>query len=462
MNKSVLIAVLAVLFPAVVLAQVGNPGAIAPLPNAAEKKARLIQTWQNQINLPYANQLGKANGAGVLVGMADTGGDTGNSMLRGQVVLAYNVFDRSGSVADTVGHGTHVAGLIAGSDASGSNYQGVAMGAKLAVAKVFDGAGAGSTTRVDQGINWLVNTAKASIVNLSLGGASAANATALRNGVAQGVLFTIAAGNEGAASVSWPARYAAQAWANNQIIVVGAVDGANRLAAFSNHGADTAVWYVVAPGVAVVSSYLNNQTASMSGTSMAAPIVAGQAALIKSNWRFLAASQISQIIFKTATHLGAGSDAKPDPVYGWGLINVARSMGPVGGLLASTANKTVGLAGAVMVSGTGAIGSKSLTLIGLDQFGRGFDVDVVTLSACRSLSTVAAVAAVAAAAAAARSPRAAVARGAAAGEEVEAWIFAGEVGLERDLRGHTGGLHPHRDGDVVAEVLQDLGPGRTH
>ncbi|MES2149071.1 MAG: S8 family serine peptidase [Pseudomonadota bacterium] len=375
MNKSLLIAALAAACPAGAMAAT-DPGALAPLPTATEKKARLVQTWQNQINLPYANQLGKANGSGVLVGIADTGAEISNAMLRGQVVKSYNVFDASTSVPDTVGHGTHVAGLVAGTTANGATYQGVAMGAKLAIAKVFDGSGSTSSTRIDQGINWLVNTAKAPIISLSLGGSSPANLLALRDGVAKGVLFTIAAGNDGKASVSWPAHYASQAWANNQIIVVGAVDANNKLASFSNYGADTAAWYVVAPGVNVASSYLGNQAAYMSGTSMATPIVAGQAALIKSNWSFLGASTISQIIFKTATHLGKGTDTAPDPVYGWGLINVARSMGPVGALLSATAGKPVALGSALMVSSVGTFSTKSLGFIGVDQFGRGFDVDV--------------------------------------------------------------------------------------
>ena len=372
MKKSLLVLSLASAFPAWAVADVS----LAPLPGAAERQSRSYQPWLNQVNLPYANQLGPSNGSGVVVGIADTGVDAAHVELRGQVVMSYDVFDGSSKVTDSMGHGIHVAGLLAGTTANGAPFQGVAVGAALAVAKVFDATGTTSTVNTDKGINWLVNTARAPIISLSIGGASAGNAAALQNGVAKGVLFAIAAGNDGHASVSWPAHFASQAWANNQIIVVGAVDANNKLAAFSNSGADTAAWFVVAPGVALLSSYSGGGYAALSGTSMATPIVAGQAALIKSNWNFLGASQISQIIFRTATRLGSATDARPDPVYGWGLIDIGRSLGPVGNLMAVAGNATFALAGAGMRAGTGVFRTRSLLMMGVDSFGRGFSVDL--------------------------------------------------------------------------------------
>ena len=388
MNKSLLVLSLASVFPAwagaqaladgaaVVVVSAVNPGASTPLPTTAEKKSRSYQPWLNQINLPYANQLGTSNGSGVVVGVADSGVQAGHVELKSQIVKSYNVFDGSANVLDSVGHGTHVAGLVAGATANGALLQGVAVGAKLAIAKVFNDSGTTTTDRIDAGINWLVNTAKVPIISLSLGGNTASSPTAYKNGVSKGVLFTIAAGNDGASSVSWPAHFANQTWANNQIIVVGAVDANNKLASFSNYGADTAAWFVVAPGVAIASSYIGSGYAYMSGTSMATPIVAGQAALITRTWNFLAANQISQIIFKTATRLGAATDTKPDPVYGWGLINIGRSMSPIGNIQAVAGKTTVALASASMLAGTGVISTKSLWMVGTDSFGRGFSVDI--------------------------------------------------------------------------------------
>jgi hypothetical protein len=370
MNKVLAVALWLAAWPGSAVAQLVAPAA------TGENGARRLQAWQDQIALPIAAQLGQADGRGVLVGIADTGAELSHAELRGQIAATYNAFDGSNDVTDALGHGTRVAGLIVGTRAGGSPYDGVASGARLAVAKIFSASGATSGERIDQGLEWLVAGAHAQIISLSIGGASATNPAVLRIGVAKGVLFAIAAGNEGRASVDWPARYASAAWANNQIIVVGAVDAANRLAPFSNHGADTAAWFVVAPGVDIVSSALGNGAAGMSGTSIATPIVAGQAALIKSAWPFLAAGQVSQIIFQSATRLGAGTDSKPDPVYGWGLINVARSMGPIGALIGAAGNRTVSLGSATMLGAIGNVSTHSLAMVGVDLFGRGFDVDL--------------------------------------------------------------------------------------
>jgi hypothetical protein len=376
MNKSALVLAVAAAMPVLARAAGPDPISVTPRPTAAETRARQYQPWLNQINQPYANQLGAFNGKGVLIGVADTGAEISHVELKGQIVKAYNVFDGSSNISDGVGHGTHVAGLLAGTLANGAAMQGVAPGAQLAMAKVFSSSGSTTSDRIDAGINWLVNTAKAPIVSLSLGGSSAGNTAAIRNGVAKGSLFVIAAGNDDKNAVSWPARFASQSWANNQIIVVGAVDASNRLASFSNYGIDTARWFVVAPGVGINSSYLGGRYAGMSGTSMATPMVAGQAALIKSEWGFLGASQISQIIFKTATRLGKGTDTTPDPVYGWGLVNVAKSLSPIGNLQAVSGGKLLVLNGATMVSSVGVASATPIKVTGLDDFGRGYTVDL--------------------------------------------------------------------------------------
>lgn len=346
-----------------------------PIVTKKELIARSYQTWLNQVNVPYLNQLGAINGKNVTVGVADTGVQANHPELLGKIVASYNVFDRTSNVNDTLGHGTHVAGLIAGSLNNGL-LEGVAPGANIAMAKVFNNSGSTTYDKIELGINWLANTAKTPIISLSLGGQQQMPSDALKNAVNKGVLFTIAAGNDGNNQVSWPARYASATWANNQIIVVGAVDANNRLASFSNYSRDTANWFVVAPGVNVASSYIGSQYAYMSGTSMATPIVAGQAALIKNNWNFLSANTIAQIIFRTASRLGKGTDSTPDPIYGWGLINVQKSLSYVGAVSAVVAGANISLNKASLTSGVGAAGTRSLSMMGTDIFGRGYNVDL--------------------------------------------------------------------------------------
>ena len=255
-------------------------------PTAAEARARSYQTFLNQVNKPYANQLGSGNGSGVVVGVVDSGVQVSHPELRGQVIATYNAFNGGTDVTDQMGHGTHVSGLVAGSLANGSLLEGVAPGAKLVVAKVFTTGGSDSLT-IGRGIDWAVNVQKAPIVTLSLGSNAAAMQTNIQNAVNKGVLITAALGNDGRASGSWPAAYAKQTWAKGQIIAVGALDANNKRASFSNYDATLANWTVFAPGVNIASSYSTpaqpGSYVYMSGTSMATPIVAGQAALMRSS-----------------------------------------------------------------------------------------------------------------------------------------------------------------------------------
>jgi subtilisin family serine protease len=233
-----------------------------------------------QLGRPYANQLGTGNGAGVTVGVVDSGLQLTHPTLKGQVLATYNAFTGSTDVTDQMGHGTHVSGLIAGSLANGSLTEGVAPGAKLVMAKVFQTGSTDSLT-IQRGIDWVVNTQKAPILSLSLGSSVLSLQAPIQNAVAKGALITAALGNDGKTNAaSWPAEFAKASWAKGQIIAVGAVDAANQRASFSNVDPTLANWTVYAPGVNVASSYsvptMQNAYVYMSGTSMATPIVAGQ------------------------------------------------------------------------------------------------------------------------------------------------------------------------------------------
>ena len=359
-------------------------------PTSAETRARIYQPWLNQINKPYANQLGSGNGTGVLIGVVDSGVQADHPELRGRIQASYNAFNGGTLVNDQMGHGTHVAGILAGSLSNGALLEGVAPGAKLAVAKVF-ATGSSSTLFIGRGIDWAVNVQKAPILSLSLGSSSASMQGNLQNAVNKGTLVTAALGNEGKASGSWPAKFARETWAKGQIIAVGALDANNRRASFSNYDATLANWTVFAPGVNVASSYTSpstpNSYANMSGTSMATPMVAGQAALIKSNWNFLAAPDLAQIIFQSSTRLcsdnvGAAvckTRTAADAMYGWGLINVGASLQPIGGLnLTSKTGRSISFANASLASAKSGkvVGLPALTSMAVDKFNRGFVVHV--------------------------------------------------------------------------------------
>lgn len=339
---------------------------------------RRTSTVIGRINADDAYSHGIA-GKGVTIAVLDSGIAAGHREFGGAGKLAqgFNAITGGTDVSDRFGHGTHVAG-IAGAARDGRGMFGVAWEATLLPVKVLSDSGNGSVAALDRGLRYALG--KAAIANISLGAGGSYPPAALQEAVRGGLLIVAAAGNNGAANPGWPARFAKEAWANNQIIAVGAVDGANRIAAFSNRAGDSAAWFLVAPGTGILSSYPADQYAAMSGTSMAAPAVSGAAALIKQRWPALRADQIATILFVTATDLGAPGI---DPVYGRGLLNVRKALQPVGALTTTTVNgRAVNvLAGSTQVSAATSklwalAAAGQLHVIGLDGFQRDFRVDL--------------------------------------------------------------------------------------
>jgi subtilisin family serine protease len=256
-----------------------------------------------QIGAPKAWAAGY-DGKGVKIAVLDTGVDATHPDLKGQVIGAKN-FTTSPDTTDKVGHGTHVASIAAGTGAkSGGKYKGVAPGAKIINGKVLDDGGYGSDSEVLAGIEWAAAEG-ADVVNMSLGGGDTPAIDPLEAAVnklseEKGILFAIAAGNEGdfgEQTIGSPGSAAAA-------LTVGAVDDKDVLADFSSRGPgmDGALKPdVTAPGVDITAaSAPGNQIAAevgekpagymtISGTSMATPHVAGAAALLKQQhpeWKY--------------------------------------------------------------------------------------------------------------------------------------------------------------------------------
>jgi subtilisin family serine protease len=207
-------------------------------------------------------------GAGVTAYVIDTGIRITHKDFGGRAGYGWDFVGDDKSAGDGNGHGTHVAATIAG-----TTY-GVAKKAKVVSVRVLDNAGAGTTAQVIAGIDWVTRHAhKPAVANLSLGGyANAQLDAAVRNSIASGVTYSVAAGNDGLpAGLYSPARV-------KEALTVGASDQADARASFSNFGA---VLDLFAPGVAITSASYTSDTgkATFSGTSMASPHVAGAAAL---------------------------------------------------------------------------------------------------------------------------------------------------------------------------------------
>jgi aqualysin 1 len=210
-----------------------------------------------------------ASGAGVTAYVIDTGIRFSHSQFAGRAVSGFDSVD-GGSADDCNGHGTHVAGTI-----GGSTY-GVAKSVRLVAVRVLSCSGSGTTSGVISGVNWVTSNHQAgqpAVANMSLGGGvSTALDTAVRNSIADGVSYAIAAGNSGAnACNASPARV-------SQAMTIGATDSSDRRASFSNVGS-CVDWF--APGVSITSAWWTSTTATntISGTSMATPHTAGVAAL---------------------------------------------------------------------------------------------------------------------------------------------------------------------------------------
>ena len=316
-----------------------------------------------------------STGAGVVVGVVDSGINSANPDLSGQVLTVPKTNFIGGASTDTRdlnGHGTHVAGIIAAA-ANGSGVVGVAPAAKLVAVRVASANGRVSASALGQGIRRAAELAP--IINVSIGGASCC-LNDIKYAVTRGTLLVAAAGNNGSQAPVWPARYAKEQWANGQIIVVGAVDQSNRIASWSNRAGDTQNYFLVAPGQWILSTK-DTSLVYMSGTSMAAPQVAGAAALVKSKWTFLRANQIAEILLRSATDLGAPGT---DPVYGRGLLNIEQALKPIGGTYIFNANGQLMPAASAQIFPAAAYATATkntkVQSIEVDEFGRDFAVDL--------------------------------------------------------------------------------------
>jgi hypothetical protein len=220
--------------------------------------------------------------------------------------FAYN----DNNPSDINGHGTHVAGTIAAEN-NGFGQTGVAYNAKIMPVKVLSDTGSGSFSNVARGIRYAADNG-ADVINLSLGGSTGSFELldALRYANNRGVSIVMAAGNSRGATPNFPAGYAGELG-----LAVGAVDINGTLASFSNMAGSTVIDYVTAPGVSIYSLSPNNSYRSLSGTSMAAPHVAGSVALLLSYRPDLAPAQIEALLTSTtkpdANALIAGSTQAP-------------------------------------------------------------------------------------------------------------------------------------------------------
>ncbi len=274
-------------------------------------------------------------GTGIKVAVIDTGINYLHEDLQLNYESGYDFVNHDDDPFDDNGHGSHCAGIIAAQD-NAINVVGVAPEAKLFALKVLNAQGNGYTSDIIAAIQWSIDN-DMDIVSMSFG--SSTPSTPLQQvcstAFASGIVLVAAAGNNGAAwsgtNILYPARYA-------EVIAVGATNENNVRASFSNTGPELDI---MAPGVNIYSTYIdvtndgkNQDSWLMSGTSMAAPHIAGTAALILNSgtttelaWKnygytdgngVWSNQEVTNVLINTADDLGT---IGKDNYYGYGIVD---------------------------------------------------------------------------------------------------------------------------------------------
>ena len=242
-------------------------------------------------------------GAGVHAYVLDTGLRATHVQFAGRVGNGYtSILDGNGT-SDCHGHGTHVSGTI------GGTTHGVAKNAVVHPVRVLNGSGSGTTSGVVAGVDWVTqNRQTPAVANMSLGGgASSSLDQAVANSIAAGISYAVSAGNSSADACNYsPAR-------TPTALTVGATTSADARASYSNFGTCLDLF---APGSSVTSAYYTSDTATatMSGTSMASPHVAGAAALYLETTPTATPAAVAQAIFAQATldHVSGAGTGSPN------------------------------------------------------------------------------------------------------------------------------------------------------
>jgi len=265
-------------------------------------------------------------GSGIDVAIVDTGIDKDHPDLDANIGTGVNFVASKGKVNngawdDDNGHGTHCAGIVA-AEYNTIGAIGVAPGATLHAVKVLNRQGSGSYSAIIAGIEWCIGNG-IEVISMSLSGPTDLQALHDECDKAQGagIVLVAAAGNSGSSTPEYPAGY-------NSVISVGATSSSDARASWSNYGTSLDL---VAPGVSIYSTYKGDTYATMSGTSMACPHVAGTAALVLASGRAASygdedgtwdAGEVQECLEKTADDLGT---AGPDIYFGHGLVDAGEA-----------------------------------------------------------------------------------------------------------------------------------------
>jgi serine protease AprX len=275
-------------------------------------------------------------GQGVKVAVIDTGIDGTHPDLKGKVVGWKDLINNKATPYDDYGHGTHCAGIIGGSGAASDGmYKGVAPGVQFIGIKVLSKDGSGSLSTIMKGIDYASKT-DANIISMSLGSSDHSQAMddLVTRVVNSGKIVVCAAGNSGPGTktIGCPADTPA-------VITVGATDKSDNMASFSSRGPTKdgrTKPDICAPGKDIIScratgigerKAIDKYYISMSGTSMACPMVAGSIALMVQKDPSLTPQKAKELLENTAKH----GNKYPNYNSGYGRVNIKSAIDTQGG-----------------------------------------------------------------------------------------------------------------------------------
>lgn len=362
----------------------GAPGAPATNYNTAEYQRSTGSVAMNAIAAYNAG----ATGSGIRVGILDTGIKTDSAEFSGRISSASRdvASNPSRGIGDSEGHGTAVAAII-GAARNDSGVMGVAFNSTLMMMR-SDSPGTCGTSGgcvfydndLATGIDAAVNNG-ARVINISLGGNTGPGSTfinALANAASHGVIVVIAAGNDSAANPDAFSLVANNGAAQNMVIIAGSHDAnGTTLSSFSNAAGSGAAHYLVALGASVQTIDHNGAAVSASGTSFAAPQIAGAAALLAQAFPNLTGAQIVDLLFSSAVDLGA---AGTDATFGRGRLSLTKAFQPIGTTALASTGTPLSLTGnGSLGAPLGDAGQRSLALNGaiiLDGYSRAYALDL--------------------------------------------------------------------------------------
>jgi len=254
-----------------------------------------------------------------IIAIVDTGVDPSQPDLRGRVLRGWDFVGNDAHANDDNGHGTAVAGVAAAGADNGVGIVGMCWKCEILPVKVLNAAGSGSHSNIAAGIVWATDH-NADVINLSLAGATESDVVAKAVAYARnhGVVVVAAAGNEGSSQRFYPAALPG-------VISVGATSGSDNLYSWSNHGS----WVKVsAPGCAYTGSTGPIRWTWWCGTSFATPVIAGIAALIKSESPGLSRARIESIILHSTVNVRGVVDGRVDAARALRAASSANSGSP--------------------------------------------------------------------------------------------------------------------------------------